>query len=594
MNISEFRTKYPQYNDVDDKTLSDKFYNKYYSDVPRVDFDKKFIGETAPTETTPMDQQQNTPTKSKVMAILDKTAEIAPYAQAALSGPAAQGEGDFSPMANTVMTLAGAKPAEVLRNLPQNVKEMSPTARFGPVIGAGVNAARLAGEIIRPGYDVAEKIPDKSLAYLTAGMLSPAGEASKAASLSSKAVNKAIDKGLAKGIRPSHAGVKDISGMRKMFSRGREAVKTIFSNKKSLNIVDEFGEKTGRLPETLEEFSQAIDQTKRKVFEQYDNMAQAAGQKKARIPMYPLAKELDILANDRVMKNLHPEVVKWASDRARALRRIVSLTPEEVQAEIAHVNQITKAFQQNPIPSAIKTTTGEAMYGNILRKALDQRIEKAVGPGYQQLKKQYGALKSIEKDVVKRAIVDARKNSKGLIDFSDIGSAAEFARGLLTLNPGDIASGAVIKGVSKYYKYLNNPNTAIKNMFKAIEKTSGLLDEVGKSIGTGVTQAAAMQAGRTLQPSEETGKKVRQNLTPGSIAGALETTQNQGKTKLTKASDRGIEYYTNNNWSQAIKEWQKALKEEPKKAKEIIGWINTAKKEQQNYKKIMANMPEDR
>lgn len=43
MNITEFRQKYPQYNDMDDKTLSDKFYNKYYSDMPRDQFDKQFL-----------------------------------------------------------------------------------------------------------------------------------------------------------------------------------------------------------------------------------------------------------------------------------------------------------------------------------------------------------------------------------------------------------------------------------------------------------------------------------------------------------------------------------------------------------------------
>ena len=44
MNIKEFREKYPQYNDLSDQELSDKFYNKYYSDMPREQFNQKFLG----------------------------------------------------------------------------------------------------------------------------------------------------------------------------------------------------------------------------------------------------------------------------------------------------------------------------------------------------------------------------------------------------------------------------------------------------------------------------------------------------------------------------------------------------------------------
>uniref|UniRef100_A0A6M3XVH6 Uncharacterized protein n=1 Tax=viral metagenome TaxID=1070528 RepID=A0A6M3XVH6_9ZZZZ len=51
MNIKEFRQKFPQYNDMPDGQLADKFYTKYYADMPRGDFMRKFIGSTpAPQE----------------------------------------------------------------------------------------------------------------------------------------------------------------------------------------------------------------------------------------------------------------------------------------------------------------------------------------------------------------------------------------------------------------------------------------------------------------------------------------------------------------------------------------------------------------
>ncbi len=41
MNLKEIRQKYPQYNDLPDSQLADGFYNKFYSDMPRADFDKQ-------------------------------------------------------------------------------------------------------------------------------------------------------------------------------------------------------------------------------------------------------------------------------------------------------------------------------------------------------------------------------------------------------------------------------------------------------------------------------------------------------------------------------------------------------------------------
>ena len=54
MNIQEFRQKYPDYNDMSDKQIADKFYAKYYSDIDRKDFDKSFLGASvAGTEQQP-------------------------------------------------------------------------------------------------------------------------------------------------------------------------------------------------------------------------------------------------------------------------------------------------------------------------------------------------------------------------------------------------------------------------------------------------------------------------------------------------------------------------------------------------------------
>lgn len=51
MNISEFRQQYPEYNDIPDPDLVDKFHAKYYSDIPKDQFVDKFVGTAYPEAT---------------------------------------------------------------------------------------------------------------------------------------------------------------------------------------------------------------------------------------------------------------------------------------------------------------------------------------------------------------------------------------------------------------------------------------------------------------------------------------------------------------------------------------------------------------
>lgn len=52
MNITEFRKKYPQYEDMPDEQLAAALHKKHYSDMPREAFDEKFLGKKPelPTE----------------------------------------------------------------------------------------------------------------------------------------------------------------------------------------------------------------------------------------------------------------------------------------------------------------------------------------------------------------------------------------------------------------------------------------------------------------------------------------------------------------------------------------------------------------
>lgn len=50
--LSDFRAQHPEYNDMPDAQLSDALYKKYYSDIPRQQFDAKMGGTAAPSQQT--------------------------------------------------------------------------------------------------------------------------------------------------------------------------------------------------------------------------------------------------------------------------------------------------------------------------------------------------------------------------------------------------------------------------------------------------------------------------------------------------------------------------------------------------------------
>ena len=286
------------------------------------------------------------------------------------------------------------------------------------------------------------------------------------------ALKRNIKEGISKGIRPSVPTVGKTASQREAYyGKAQDAVESIVGNKANLQFTDEFGASVqGKLPENLNQFSDAIAQTKKTIFTQYDDLAQRAGKKGATVELSSVAKELSDVTKDKVLSDLDPEIIKYANARARTLTARGQYTTAEAQNAITKLNASLESFYKNPSYDTASRAHIDALIANNLRKNLDDVIERTTEKGYQALKKQYGALKSIEKDTTRRAIVDARKNIRGLVDFSDILSGAGAVHGLVGLNPATLASAATAKGLAAWTKRLNDPNRIIGNMFKKSEK----------------------------------------------------------------------------------------------------------------------------
>ena len=315
-----------------------------------------------------------------------------------------------------------------------------------PVVGAMVNAGVVAAPALLGGGRTA---PKTNVGY-----------------------PKAVEFGINKGVRPPITK-KEVMGQRERYMENAQiAVDEIIQNKDNLKMSDREGNVvSGKLPESLDQFSQAINQTKNKIFEEYDALSKQADTAGAAVNMAPIVTELDGIVSNRVLQTMSPETIAYANSRKASLDG-KSFTTQEAQQMVQILNQSEKAYYANPTPELKGKAYVDGLIASNLRSGLDAAIESATGIEYQPLKQKYGALRMLETDVTKRAIVDARKNIKGLIDFSDIFSSSQVVQGLMSQQPAILASGLAVKGVSGWIKNINDPNKIIGKMFQKAEKNS--------------------------------------------------------------------------------------------------------------------------
>jgi hypothetical protein len=114
----------------------------------------------------------------------------------------------------------------------------------------------------------------------------------------------------------------------------------------------------------------------------------------------------------------------------------------------------------------------------MLRDSLDNAIETALdSPKYMAKKQRYWALKNIEKEVSKRAVVSERANTRWLIDFTDFVSADMAINWIIRTLWWDvvwwlwsIARWWILNSIKNLYKKWNSPDYNLKQLIKKVKK----------------------------------------------------------------------------------------------------------------------------
>lgn len=285
-----------------------------------------------------------------------------------------------------------------------------------------------------------------------------------------KKLGQVVEKGIAKAIRPSAALQKTAGQTKIYYQRAKDAVLSIIANKNNLRLKDAEGNIVSGLPKTLSQFSEAIAQTKKEIFQQYNALAQAAGEEGLTVSLKPAVDELKSLIESKPFQDNAPNALKYAKTKIKKLSARKFYTAEQAQEAIAILNQKLKTFYKNSTLETAGSAYVDSIVAKNLRNSLDAGIESITASQYQELKNLYGALTHIERDVARRATVDARKNIKGLIDFSDMFTGYEVLSGIFRAEPSRMAAGAGARWMKTRIKWINDPNRIVQNLFQDAEK----------------------------------------------------------------------------------------------------------------------------
>lgn len=501
MNISEFREKYPQYKDIDDQTLADKFHAKFYADIPKDQFNAKFLTSAAAPSAT---QQIPRSTGSWLN-------EVPKYTRPALEVGGALAGGVLGATAGPVGAVAGAGLGMAAGRQIQNAMEertgMRPSATLPQALGSTAQGA-LQGAALEAGGAVFGKGIEYGLQQVA-----------KAAPRIYESVAKIPPRSVPK------------------LDRDR-AISTALEHE-----IPATQKGLGKLRGKIEDLNDKISQ----VIEGAKNTSH------------------DKVSIGSVLGRLE-DVKKWAA-RSFADPTPVLKAIEEYKVGVSATRggSITVSEAQK-LKQGIYRRLTDSAYGEF--STASKEMDKAFARGIkEELLQQFPQLQKLNaEDSALIGLSNILEKTVNRTRNWDVAGLSEYGG---AIGGGTVGGGPGAAIGLMVAKMLRSPAVMSKVAF-ALNKAGrvGGFPTVARAIGYGAGKAITPNISGPVSRGVE-------KMDPAMPAAAAELPGREGL----PAYKRGIEAYTSNRWDDAIREWQKALKEEPGRAREIIGFINRAKAE---------------
>ena len=287
--------------------------------------------------------------------------------------------------------------------------------------------------------------------------------------------------GISKGIKPTLGTKATLGKTDALYKSATDGVKAIILNKDNLGLTDEAGASVSRVPQSVADYAKAIESTKSRIYKEYIDLAQQAGEQGVKFNASDIVGKLQKISTDL---GHSPEIREYAAKMIDQIRELYGASPDVVQSRIQDLNKSLGGYYAGRVAKGQAEV--DASVASAMREELDSMISKATGSQYAPLKKLYGSLKAIENGVNRRAAVIANQTGTPVSDLTDIFSGTRILHGALTGNIPQVAEGVGAKAISLLVKKMNSPDRYISNMFKDAEsimnKTSALKSSIPEAV----------------------------------------------------------------------------------------------------------------
>jgi hypothetical protein len=212
---------------------------------------------------------------------------------------------------------------------------------------------------------------------------------------------------------------------------------------------------------------QAWKQAREKVFNEYTEMANKAGEK-ATLDMSPIRQQ--------IADALDAPILSVEKNAVRSLLRDfdeIFKDPSNVDMQVAE--RFVKSLNENTVQGFFTGTSDAASSkvnagtSRLIREMMDDVIEETTGAKYQATRSQYAALKSLEDDLVRKFQQDARSIGGGLPEYTGAFASGDIIGSALSLDPAQFAKGATLGTFSLLKRKLSNPERFLRRSFDLID-----------------------------------------------------------------------------------------------------------------------------
>jgi hypothetical protein len=260
----------------------------------------------------------------------------------------------------------------------------------------------------------------------------------------------------------------------------------------NLTITDEAGDIVPWNPRetNFNQFAQAFKDAKDKTWEGISGAIKEATGQDLQVDAGPILDELNKVAGNKFTTT---EVRNAAAKMSDEIANMT--TPGTSNIPIEGLTQYNKVLNTK-IGGVLMGTTDnavrdmEAGLAKQLSEAADKAVESISDGRFATLKDNYGALKTIERDLVRRAQQESRMLDNSLGDFMSRYGTIEIANGIFqaaTGNVGPLAKGIGAKALGAYSKNLRTPSTYLQKAFKEIDRYKsgeGIQNAAVRAVGT--------------------------------------------------------------------------------------------------------------